>query len=268
MGQRSQIYIRETVGNTVNLVARYYGWNFGSRMVSRCRYTLEWLQDAIWENPFNGVHGPILNIPSMKSKLERIMDTNFDFKNVVLGQDIIDEYYEQYPEENFNNAVFCRQDNNDGKLIIDIKDGVFKYAFLDSAADSNNIMSAEQYMVWDHSHYENWKEAEYLLKNGEVAFCEANFPEIEKLATLMTKEEVEEFLSFDYKGVIPKPEKTLEREKHQAALRNLILEINNSKKEFESVDIDNSVFIEFICNKMNIQEWKYREIMGDLLAEE
>lgn len=262
MGQRSQIYVRETVGDTVNLVARYYGWNFGSRMVSRCRYTLEWLKDHSKENEITGKRYPLLINPDAYKKLEKIMDTNFDFHNVVLGQNIIDEYYEQYPEDDFNASIFFAQDNNDGKLLIDIKDGVLKYAFLNQDADSNHIMDTEEYMAWNYSHYKNWKEVEYLRSEvDEVAFCEANFPEIKKLAILMTKEEVDEFLSFDYKNVISKPYKTVEREKSYEQLKSLILEINNSNPHFDSMDIDNPGFIKFICDKMQIGEWKYRDIM-------
>lgn len=41
MGQRSQIFVRyqETDG-TRKLVARYYGWNYGERMISRARHHL------------------------------------------------------------------------------------------------------------------------------------------------------------------------------------------------------------------------------------
>ena len=46
MGQRSQIFVRyqETDG-TRKLVARYYGWNYGERMISRARHTIEWLKE-------------------------------------------------------------------------------------------------------------------------------------------------------------------------------------------------------------------------------
>lgn len=268
MGQRSQIYVRETVGDTVNLIARYYGWNYGSRMISRCRYTLEWLKEKTKENSFNGKRYPILASSEVYKKLERVLDTNFDFKDVVLGQNIIDEYYEQYPENDFNAAVFFAQDNNNGKLLIDIKDGVLKYAFLNGDADLEHIMSAEEYMAWEYNEYENWRECEHIKENGEVVFCEANFPEIEKLAILMTKEEVEEFLSFDYKSVIQKPYETQKREKEYEMFRTLVLEINNSPK-FECMDIDNPTFIEYICTLMQIKEWKYRDIMNldDILQE-
>ena len=58
MGQRSQIYIRYNVNyisgsstenptthNFKGLIARYYGWNYGERMVSRARYIIERIHD-------------------------------------------------------------------------------------------------------------------------------------------------------------------------------------------------------------------------------
>ena len=60
MGQRSQIYIRYNVNyvsgaatknptthNYKGLIARYFGWNYGERMISRARHTLEWIKDNV-----------------------------------------------------------------------------------------------------------------------------------------------------------------------------------------------------------------------------
>ena len=64
MGQRSQIYIRYNVNFTCDiscsvngskisvpkvynykgLIARYFGWNYGERMISRARYIIEEIQ--------------------------------------------------------------------------------------------------------------------------------------------------------------------------------------------------------------------------------
>ena len=47
MGQRSQIYVRYQKDDANYLVARYYQWNYGERMISRCRHTLEWIREHI-----------------------------------------------------------------------------------------------------------------------------------------------------------------------------------------------------------------------------
>ena len=49
MGQRSQIYVRYEKEDNINvarkiLAARYYQWNYGECMISRARYSMEWLK--------------------------------------------------------------------------------------------------------------------------------------------------------------------------------------------------------------------------------
>ena len=43
MGQRSQIYIRYKTETGYHLIANYYQWNYGERMISRARYGIEYL---------------------------------------------------------------------------------------------------------------------------------------------------------------------------------------------------------------------------------
>lgn len=185
MGQRSQIYVRYTKDGKKYLTARYYQWNFGERMISRCRHTIEWIKEYLeydW------------HLTTETEKLKRILDTNFDMKDVVLGQDIVKEWKEDFPEENFNEFVFKYQDNNDGKLLIDIKDGIIKYAFLDWNCNTDKIMSAARYMNWNSK---GWRTSEYIDKE-QKALCVRNIKYISKHAQLMTKEEVEEFINYNY----------------------------------------------------------------------
>jgi hypothetical protein len=134
-------------------------------------------------------------------KLKRYLDVNFDMQDIVIGCDIIKEYEEdEYWKDNnytFNDYIFKCQDNNDGQLFIDIKDGVIKYAFLDSDCNTDKIMSAARYMNWD---CKGWRENEYI-DDEQKALCENNIKAIKKLATLMTKEEVEEFINADYESI-------------------------------------------------------------------
>ncbi len=45
IGQKSQIYVRYFENNNERtLVARDFDWNYGERMISRARYTLDWLR--------------------------------------------------------------------------------------------------------------------------------------------------------------------------------------------------------------------------------
>lgn len=189
MGQRSQIYVRYEKDGKNYLTARYYQWNYGERMISRCRWTLEWIKENSKYDWY---------FISQKEFLMRYLDVNFDMKDIVLGSDIIKEYKEDdYWKDNeisLNDFAFNRQDNNDGKLFIHIRDGAVKYAFVDDECNTEEIMNAEQYMIWN---CENWIESEYLDDEDKAA-CKANLEEIEKLAVLMSKEELEDFMKCPY----------------------------------------------------------------------
>lgn len=203
MGQRSQIYFRinkETGG--YYLVARYFQWNYGTRMISRARGLLEWLDSnsdypyALYDEKWNA------------SKVIRIIDTNFDYKDVCISRDIIADCND--PDYGWD--LLFHDDNNDGKLMVDMvvdweskdKKGdrpiIFKYAFTDSSNEL--LMDAEQYMSWNGNDEEDdgsvipWRESKYIKR--EVKYTERNIKKIDKLAILMTQEELNEYLTHDY----------------------------------------------------------------------
>lgn len=188
MGQRSQIYVRY---NKKLVVTNYYQWNYGERMISRARYGIEYIRKSYLEH-----RGWIFNNESDMEKLRRIFDVNFDMKDIVMSWNIIEEWKEQFSEDkNFNNYVFKLQDNNDGKLFVDIlDDGTMEYAFLDCTCDTEHIMSASQYMTWDHK---DWRKSKYIT-DEQKSFCEDNLKKIEEMAVLMTQEEIENFINYDY----------------------------------------------------------------------
>ena len=187
MGQRSQIYVRCTNKEGEKyLYARYYGWNYGERMISRAKHSLEWIKSI--KNNFWIFSGE-------PQRLIRILDTNFDMQDVVISSDLIKEWNEDFPEENFNNYVFKWADNNDGKLFIDINENedVIKYAFTDGY-NMDRVMSAAQYMNWNHK---KWRDSKYIDKE-QKALCEKNIRQIPRLAKLMTIKELNDFINDDY----------------------------------------------------------------------
>ena len=188
MGQRSQIYVR--YGNKL-VVANYYQWNFGERMISRARYGIEYIKENLIQ-----YKDYIFNNSYEMKRLGRIFDVNFDRKDVQMGQNIVQEWKEQFPDKKlFNDVVFKQQDNNDGKLFVDIlKDGTIKYAFLDSECDIENVMSANQYM---DRNYKNWKKSKFI-ESEQKLLCINNIKAIKEMAELMTKEEVEDFIQCKY----------------------------------------------------------------------
>lgn len=193
MGQRSQIYVRY---NNKMIIANYYQWNYGERMISRARYGIEYIKHYI-DNEFDFVFS---NKQYIK-KISRIFDVNFDMKDVALSSNIFDEFKEEknyYKENNievsFNDSIFKHQDNNDGKLFVDIQDNKIKYAFTDY--DCEKVMNAEQYMIWD---MEDWIETLKKYESEDtIKTCQENMEEISKMAILMTKEELEEFINYNY----------------------------------------------------------------------
>ena len=203
MGQRSQIYFRcNTLYGKYLLVAKYFQWNYGTRLVSRARGILEWLDR---EKEFATL---FYNGSSTIERLKRVMEINWDYKDVVVSQDIVDEYKRGLYSE--PKEIFTGQDNNDGQLLIDMiidyehnnKKGhpivKFKYAFLDW--NSENPMNGDDYMQWDYDYGDSdrgpWRDDKYVKE--EIKYTERNIRFIGKHAELMTALEVEDFINHDY----------------------------------------------------------------------
>ena len=187
MGQRSQIYVRYTNDKGEHfLTARYFGWCYGERMVSRARHTLEWINREVKYT---------FKFSTDNRQLIRIIDTNFDMKDVSISSDIIEEYFDYGNVHNtFEEYVFTHHDNNDGKLFIDIHpDGTIKYAFLDQECNIDKKMSAAQYMNWNHR---QWRKSQYISSEQKDC-CEVNLIYMKKVP-LMTKRELKDFISCDY----------------------------------------------------------------------
>lgn len=200
MGQRSQIYVRyaNRREERKQLIAKYFGWNYGERMISRTRWGLEKILCNM-ENPYNT---DVYACPEKVEILSRMFDVNFDMHDILPSCDIVKEWKELASEKSFNETVFKEQACNDGKLLIDILEKEVKYAFLDRQANPEHIMDSERYMSWDSG--ADWRTGSCMTEEMRET-CEANIRYIAEHATLMTKEEVEEFMQYDY-GFTPAPE--------------------------------------------------------------
>lgn len=189
MGQRSQIYVRY---NKQLVIANYYQWNFGERMISRARYGLEYIEYYLK----NGWGWYFTNKPELE-KIRRYFDINFDYKDIVISSELEKEWKEYAPNANFNGWVFGA-DNNDGRLFIDInfnektKGYTLKYCFTN--CKNEKPLTPKQYMYWD---YPNWKTSKYMEEDIKKA-NEDNLEFIKKNFTLMTQEELEDYLNTDY----------------------------------------------------------------------
>ena len=193
MGQRSQIYVRY---NGKLLFARYFQWNFGTRMISRARAGMEYLE--------NHMDVPSLfNDPYYIRKFIRIFETNFDYRDVAISTNIFAEYNDFYPlegEHEFCDFVFRKQHNNDGRLLVDIRDGKIKYAFLDDRCDPEKPMTPEEYLQWDArtTITETWQGG---CTPEEIQWTNENCAFIRDHYDLMTPEEIKAYIQTkDYFG--------------------------------------------------------------------
>lgn len=186
MGQRSQIYVKFLgPDGEIKLIARYFGWNYGERMVSRARWTMEWCKE----------HKKALSIDS--SCIERlisVINTNFDMHDVAVSTDLVNERNTQFPEENLNEYVFGPQNCSDGKLFIDLTGDDIKYAFTDENAEAP--MNAPAYMAWD-LRSPDWQKTEDDVDEWLEDY-KANEDWIHKNAVLMTEFDLFRFTVLPY----------------------------------------------------------------------
>lgn len=201
MGQRSQIYIRYKNKQGVQIIARYFGWNYGERMVSRTRGIIEWLSDNI------GHFDWMLNDSNKVLTLERVCDVNFDMRNVLISSDIKKEICDQFAEEAQRDGVatyLFGQDNNDGQLLIDIDREKIKYALIPYYTEAEKVMSASAYMEWNVG--KSWRTKEWLRHHEDNEdfreYTIQNIKYISNHAKLMTPQEAVEFVSCDYDGAV------------------------------------------------------------------
>ena len=181
MGQRSQIYIKIKTEGKTHLIAKYYQWNYGERMISRARYGIEYIKKM--RN----------YLDYYIEQIAKIIDVNFDMFDIALSRNILDEFKESQNDiKDFNDYVFKWQDNNDGKLFILVDENTIKYCFTDY--DLKKFNSAKDYMDWD---YENWENSEYLSEKDKK-ICKKNMEYISKNAELMTDNELKEFINDVY----------------------------------------------------------------------
>lgn len=197
MGQRSQIYVRYTNDKGEHfLTARYFGWNYGERMISRARHTLEWIK--------NNIHCADYKFAYNNEMLVKIIDVNFDMHDVMVSSDLIEEFFDcnYNNDSNFSEYVFMEQPNNDGKLFIDIcPNEIIKYAFIDSSCNLDKPMNGLEYMRWNHK---DWRNSKYI-SDEQKEKCNENCKYLRNIFRLMTTKELKDFISCDYKIEVKSP---------------------------------------------------------------
>ena len=187
MGQRSQIYVIYKDNQNRDCVsATYFQWNYGERMISRARYLMGWIkaQNNLCSNLYSDY------LPFVIYKIRYVASVNFDYKDVTIGADLIEEWKEirtQYPNTNLNDYIF-NADNNDGCLFIDARiPQHLRYAFT-TYNYKDGVMGPEAYLKWDGT----------PQKIRDTKFTKRNINWITHNAKLMKKKELEAILKTTY----------------------------------------------------------------------
>lgn len=201
MGQRSQIYIRYNVNcngcNYKGLIARYFGWNYGERMISRARYVIEEISEEFMKFKY------YFRDEEKLDKLVRFCETNFDMKDIVRSLDIIEnvkESAECVGDVDYHDSGYIfDQDNNDGQLFIDVTDSGIKYCFM-QFYDEGEPMDGEHYMKWNREcvAHPDWHVPYEYMNEETIAYTEENIKAIDEMAVLMTPAEIKAFVTDDY----------------------------------------------------------------------
>lgn len=189
MGQRSQIYvIYKDNQNRDCISATYFQWNYGERMISRARYLMRWLKSR---DSFYAIDSHnLFSLSYVANKIRYIASVNFDYKDVVIGQDLIEEwkaYKQGVPNANLNDYIFNAA-NNDGCLFIDARMPFnLRYAFT-TYDYKDGVMGPEAYLKWDGT----------PQKIRDTKFTKRNINWITHNAKLMKKKELEAILKTTY----------------------------------------------------------------------
>ena len=191
MGQRSQIYVRFRAPSTKAsgelfdkdvLLALYFGWNYGERMVSRASSILEYLKDNTTRS-----------LGISPKKLQRFAEVNWDMKDILPSVNLAEEFDAlEAPEWDKNDYIF-NHDNNDGCLFVDAFDlENIKVAFTDNHKFAFGV---EDYLNWDINN--PWRESQYVDKET-IKYTERTIRFIEENSTYMSQAEVDEFIHHSY----------------------------------------------------------------------
>ncbi len=224
MGQRSQIYIRihDNYNEQPKLYAKYYSWNFGERMISRARHGIEYIKK----------YSEYIYDKYNQEKINRIFDINFDMEDIALTSNLIKEWVKNFSDSDIaNDYIFVDTANNDGKLFIDVqKDGTIKYCFTDY---NLKILTPTKYMNWD---FEGWENSEQLDKD-DVEICKNNIKYIKENAIQMTKDELQEFIDYDYSKQIIEVAKELNIEIAPEKLHRANINLEITEQNQDEIDI-------------------------------
>lgn len=218
MSEPCEIYVRFPQDGGKKLIARYFGWCYGTRLVSRAKSIIEWANDCAKE--VGSSVAEYLDDDGHVSRLLRVIDVNFDMLDVSISSDLIQEWLDSIDgdealAESFSDYIFNQQPDYNGQLFIDFtEDGKTRYAFVRNG-DDRTIMDGAAYMDWN---VKDWRERDVADEcDSWKETCERNIAYIAEHAELMTDDELTAFIAFPYVmpdgdvtqfGLLPNPSGT------------------------------------------------------------
>lgn len=230
MGQRSQIYVRYNNGN--NLFAEHLQWNWGEYMIDRAEQLMKFIKENLDPNESYFLSNKYFDIINNSRQdidiLQSLSQLNINKGSFVRGCDLVKEslYCERFEKEpNYNTFKMTpeMQDNNNGILVIDIKDnGTIKYGFAIGSEDMDRKDLLEWYKADDNgtAKYKMCSAKDYIerfsperwsekykksLGKNEFNLAKANYYlywnkalELDKENLLLTQEEYNEIFDKEY----------------------------------------------------------------------
>lgn len=212
MGMRSQVYIRYK--NEKKLVAMHLQWNYGFYMINRTYQLLDYLKKNLSgsysnfkEENYDIVNGHNEDVEI----LHNLIQMNLTMGSYVKGHDLVKEEKEYFNDSGGDKFKMTpkHQDNNNGILVIDIKeDGTIKYGLGAGGEDGGEFTDNGDFKMINAKTYfnlgENQKTGDYekyRLENedkelynevlSQINFIDNNFK-------LLTQEEYEEIFDKEY----------------------------------------------------------------------
>lgn len=194
MGQRSQTYVMWTrKDKRRTFVGKYHQWLYGRPFLATGAGIIEWL-DRELEYPA-GLDSDPKYYREIVDNIAALMDVACRYVYVSKGQDVFEVMDE--PEE----SIFTDCANNDGQLYIMITPDKkkIKYCFTDDRIfdlDGVRIMDCHEWFEWDYRDLTDHEKMNALLNEKEVKQC---FETFDTLAELMTRDELKDFVNYDYR---------------------------------------------------------------------
>lgn len=180
MGQRSEIYVAYETNAGKEIVGRYFGWNYGERMISRVAYTALYLKNHI-------------QYGIKKESLVPVIEMNFDMVDHQITESLV------YDGRGKQKISVSDDGLNDGRAFIYITlDGSISYCFTNN--HELKPLDCDEYMLFDtESCYDEykWSNEEYR-KSNKMKKCRSNIRWLKKNAKLMSQKELEEFINAKY----------------------------------------------------------------------